>query len=349
MEAAEQHLLLTNAGLLAHGYEGGLAGISKAFRFKQGHDSRRTRQFTAGYWSTDATIAKRYAPWFMLTANVAYYCASLEREDQDECIPKWLSENGVVTKRTLSKPQFKAPFNIHDGSCSILGVNVRMAMSHTVGNNLQRYVFDIDCVGKGQREITAHSLCVKLGLFDENEVPPKSPYRDAHEIFGGRNGESRFKPWPRGFTLKGRFAKINKGDEFEEDGTKWVVFGEDVLKVSAPEPRQPHKTRSVPVVYYYKRGTRPKPTEATCIDVDSKVCKYSTTDEVRKWLEASREQPKEVRSGKRGRVLVYGGGALTLVALNAWLKRREDGEDGENDEEVGAQRRQRPRPGEHEE
>ena len=86
---------------------------------------------------------------------------------------------------------------------------------------------------------------------------------------------------------------------------------------------------------------------STCINVYSKVCKNSKTDEVLKWLQASREQ--EARRKKRGRVLAYGGGALTLVALNAWLKRREDGEDGEDDEEVGAQRRLRQRSGEHEE
>jgi len=329
-EAAAQHVLLVNAGLLAHGHAGGLRSIG----FQKGNNN---------YWSSDALIAKRYAPLFMLTVNVAYYCASLDREDQDECILKWLSENGVVTKRTLSKPQFKAPFKFPDGSCHVLGVNWRMTLSsHTNGNNLQRYVFDIDCVGKGQREITAHSLCVKLGLFDENEVPPSVPSRDIYNMFGS------FKPWPRGFALKGRFAKINKGDEFEEDGTTWVVFGEDVLSVSAPEPGRPHKTRSVKVVYYYKKGTCPEPTAATCINVYSKVCKNSKTDEVRKWLQASREK-EEARSKKRGRDLVYGGGALTLVALNAWLKRREDGEDDEDDEEVGAQRRLRQRSGEHEE
>ena len=340
-EAAARHVQLINAGLLAHGHAKlGKQGIG----FQKGH--RFGVKFTTEYWNSDATIAKRYGGFFMLTANVAYYCGSLDGEDQDECIPEWMSEAGVVTKRTLSKPQFKAPFKFPDGSCHVLGVNWRMTVGIGSGHNLNRYVFDVDCVGKGQGEITAHALCVKLGLFDENEVPPSWPYRDAEVMFG----KKALKPWPRGFTLKGRFAKINKGDEFVVDGTTWVVFGEKMMRVSAGESARPHKTRSVKVVYYYKKGTCPEPTEATCINVYSKVCKNSKTDEVLKWLQASREQ--EARSKKRGRVLAYGGGALTLVALNAWLKRREDGEDGEDgedDEEVGAQRRLRPRSGEHEE
>ncbi|CAH0373748.1 unnamed protein product [Pelagomonas calceolata] len=57
------------------------------------------------------------------------------------------------------------------------------------------------------------AVCVGLGLLDFDEVPPSSPYRDAEKMFRNK----AFKPWPRGFALKGRLAELTPGDKFVKD------------------------------------------------------------------------------------------------------------------------------------
>ena len=143
-ECAAAHCLVINAGLMENGYPGGLAEISpfkpgntlgfepgpdpRRYRFQPGHKNEWGPHWGGGfkpgntfglatrfkpghkYWKSVAAMPSKYGSTYMLIANIAFECASLPYENQDECIPDWLSDTGVVTKRVLRKPQFKAPF-----------------------------------------------------------------------------------------------------------------------------------------------------------------------------------------------------------------------------------------------
>ncbi len=354
-ERADYHTYITNAGVLEHGHElwRFKPGNTYGFRFKPGNTYGFKPGNTLGvlfkpgksnYNYAVAAMPHIYAPTYMLIANIAFGCAHFSRsKDRDDCIPQWLSESGVVTAHILRQPQFKKPFefDLEGESYRIVGANARMTLPLHNRVNEERYVFDAVRGDEWDESyiLPANFVCVGLGLLDDDEVPPSSPYRSAYHMF---QSSKAFKPWPRGFTRKGRFAPIEPGTEFVDDdkphGKRWVIFREGVVRVSAPEPKQPHKTRAVPVVYYCKPGSNP--TERNYKAEDG-PCEYSTLDEVLLWMQQTQEglqveaRPKKRRRGSDdsagpGKV-VAGGIFLTLAAarLRAELAGRGEGDDDE--------------------
>ena len=352
-EAAAAHVLIINAGLIEHGYPGGLAEISP---FKPGHQWRFKRG-SANYNYAVANIAKFHGPTFMLIANIAFECARFRlAKDRKACIPPWLSESGVVTAHILRQRQFKAPFefDLHGESYRIVGANARMTLPRSPKE--ERYVFDAVSGDDWDESyiLPANFVCVGLGLFDDHEVPPSSPYRDAHEMF---KSSKAFKPWPRGFTLQGRFAKIEPGTEFVDDeephGIRWVIFREGTERVDmASASAKRNDWKAVPVVYYCKPGSNP--TERNYKAEDG-PCEHSTRDEVLRWIQQTQEginveaRPKKRRRGSddsddsagAGKIVGgLGGIFLTLAAIRlGYAGRRRD------DDDVEAPAPRRPRRG----
>jgi len=289
-----------------------------------------------------------YAPTYMLIVNIAFGCASLPYENQDECIPDWLSDTGVVTKRVLRKPQFKAPFEFEVGgeSYRVVGANVRLTLPRTPSP--ERYVFDVVSGDEWDKShvVHAHAVCVGLGLLDFDEVPPSSPYRDAEKMFRNK----AFKPWPRGFALKGRLAELTPGDKFvKEDGTAWFVFreGTKFMNVNGPSAKKEHWC-NVPGFWYCKKGSKP-----TARDLEGKggPCEFAIVDgrkpdKVRKWMQETQEG-KNIESddsGFSGAAVGLPVAALGYAALQALSKRRREDED-EVDEEAAARPPRRRRRG----
>ena len=132
--------------------------------------------------------------------------------------------------------------------------------------------------------------------------------------------------------LKGWFAEINPGDEFEEGGTKWVVFREGTAPVTTVYPdSRPDRRRTVPVVYYYKYGQRPVPTEATCVDEEGEeVCKRAQPHEVRKWMQQTQEGSEG--SNLPAAALGLSVAALGYAALHELSKSRKRSKDEAEDE-----------------
>ena len=88
-ERRASHTALISAGLLEHGWDVEEGGTL----FKPGHDiGYRFETGNANYMRSVAAMPHVYAPTYMLIANIAFGCASLPYENQDECIPEWLSE-----------------------------------------------------------------------------------------------------------------------------------------------------------------------------------------------------------------------------------------------------------------
>ena len=346
-EAAAAHTLITNAGLIEHGHPGGLVEIGLETQFKPGRQGR-----------FPGDMPNIHAPTYMLIANIAFECARFRSsKDRDACIPQWLSESGVVTAQILRQPQFKKPFefDLEGESYRIVGANARMTLPTGSHGNEERYVFDAVSGDEWDESyiLPAQVVCVGLGLLDDDEVPPSSPYRDADKMFRRK----AFKPWPDAFARKGRFAPIEPGTEFVDDdkphGIRWVIFREGTERVNTASASAKNEDwKTVPVVYYCKPGS--KPTERNYKAKDG-PCEWSTADEVRKWMQQTQEginveaRPKKRRRGSddsddsagAGKIVGgLGGIFLTLAAIRlGYAGRRRD------DDDVEAPAPRRPRRG----
>ena len=356
-EPAAYHTSIVNAGLMENGYPSGLAEIG----FQPGHKFSRTSlethwgfkpgnviglatRFKPGhkYWKSVAAMPSKYGSTYMLIANIAFECASFSTSKaRDACIPEWLSESGVVTAHILRQPQFKAPFEFEvDGkSYRIVGANWRMTVK---SHSAERFVFDVVSGDEWDKShvIKAHAVCVGLGLLESDEVPPSMPYGDSSKMFR----QKAFKPWPRGFALKGRLAEVKPGDKFvKEDGTAWFVFREGTryMNVNGPSAKKEH-WMNVPGVWYCKKGSKP-PRD---LKNDHGPCKMSKGyDEVRKWMQETQEG-KNIESGDSGSSGLAVGlpvAALGYAALQALSKRRREDDDDDEEEAAAARPRRRRR------